>query len=443
MSDDKRQPPFDDDNSEQPTGELPASTIFVEMMRQAAARRAAPPEPARDRATRPSFPPPSIPPEYSSAAALFGDKVVIPDPTPKPEPPPRPAMAVPATPPTEAILPEAAPLLATLKPPTAPVRPADEPLAAVLPVVEPLVELPPVPAPRSMEDEAMTEQRIRRVQRRKEQRRIRRAGMIGGFVRTAIVVSLAALLTSTIFNFFMRPEFINQEVASGLQVAQSTNIATTSQPTALPTPNWLRRIGIVSGHRGPQNDPGAVCPPEMGSLTEAEVNFAVATIVVRNLRALGYSVDLLDEFDTRLDNYQAAALVSIHANTCQDFGELVSGYLVAKAAARPEGGLDTLLAECVAQSYEQASGLRRHPGVTRDMTDYHSFREIHALTPAAIIELGFLRGDFTLLNTEHERMAQGITDGILCFLQPTQAAPSSSVVTATPGALLPSPTPQP
>jgi N-acetylmuramoyl-L-alanine amidase len=204
-----------------------------------------------------------------------------------------------------------------------------------------------------------------------------------------------------------------------------------------PTPNWLKRIGIVSGHRGPQNDPGAVCPD---GLTEAEINFNVASAVVRKLRSMGFTSDLLDEFDARLDNYQAAAMVSIHANTCKDFGERVSGYIVAKAAARPEGGLDTLLAECVAEHYGKAVPIERRFSLTRDMTDYHSFREINPLTPAAIIELGFMKDDREILTTKTEQMAQGIVDGLLCFLQP-QNPSSGNAILVTPGMDAPTPTP--
>jgi N-acetylmuramoyl-L-alanine amidase len=167
--------------------------------------------------------------------------------------------------------------------------------------------------------------------------------------------------------------------------------------------------------------------------TEREINFNVATRVVTRLRELGYSVDLLDEFDPRLQNYQAEALVSIHANTCQDFGERVSGYLIAKAEARPEGGIDTLLAECVAQYYGFRTQLDRHFGVTEDMTDYHSFREVHPTTPAAIIELGFMLADQELLLEQSDLMAQGIVEGIRCFLEPDfNIMPSPAAPTLTP-----------
>ncbi|MCS6837135.1 MAG: N-acetylmuramoyl-L-alanine amidase [Anaerolineae bacterium] len=275
---------------------------------------------------------------------------------------------------------------------------------------------------------AQKAQQLRRLQRRQQRARQRRAGFLGGFLRTTIVLLTAAGLTSTIFTWFTQPDFLNRQVAASLVVAESTP-RPVAQPTPLPTPNWLKRIGIVSGHRGPQNDPGAVCPD---GLTEAEINFNVASSVVRRLRAMGFTSDLLDEFDARLDNYQAAAMVSIHANTCKDFGERVSGYIVAKAAARPEGGLDTLLAECVAKHYGRAVPLERRFSLTRDMTEYHSFREINPLTPAAIIELGFMKDDREILTTKTEQMAQGIVDGLLCFLQP-QNPPSGQAVLVTPG----------
>jgi hypothetical protein len=65
------------------------------------------------------------------------------------------------------------------------------------------------------------------------------------------------------------------------------------------------------------------------------------------------------------------------------------------------------------------------------MTDYHSFREIHPLTPAAIIELGFMLGDREVLVNRQEEMAQAITEGVVCFLQPdlSQGTPAPPTVT--------------
>ena len=172
-----------------------------------------------------------------------------------------------------------------------------------------------------------------------------------------------------------------------------------------------RRIGIVAGHSG--HDSGAVCPD---GLTEASVNAAVAQAVVADLRSRGATVDLLQEFDARLRGYAADAFVSIHADSC---GVDLSGFKVATLDA---GGLVSSraadrLAACLWERYEAATGLPRHPDtITYDMRGYHAFREIAASTPAAIIEIGFLKTDRELLTRRTERVAGGIVAGVACFL---------------------------
>src|SRR5690606_6917290 len=112
----------------------------------------------------------------------------------------------------------------------------------------------------------------------------------------------------------------------------------------------------------------------------------------------------------------------------------VSGYLVARAAARPAGGLDDVLAECIARDYNRATLLERRFSLTLDMTDYHTFREIHPLTPAAILELGFLKDDRDMLENQQDRLAQGIVNGIVCFLNgedPLSSAQQTPVAEST------------
>ncbi len=289
--------------------------------------------------------------------------------------------------------------------------------APTIPADDPSTEVETEEDRRRKHAAALETQRIQRIKRRRVRRRRHTVGLLGGLFRSFVVVTVAAGLMATIFVWWTPPQFLSAEVRSELGQAQLLN-APTPLPTVQPTPNWLRKIGIVAGHRGPELDPGAVCPD---GLTEADINFNVAQLVVRELRGQGYSVDLLDEFDPRLDNYQAAALVSIHANTCQDFGEVVSGYLVAAAAARVTArGDDDILVDCIADYYEQNTSLERHYGLTEDMTNYHTFREIHPLTPAVIIELGFMLADRDLLTQRPEVAARGITEGVVCFLQPNR-----------------------
>jgi N-acetylmuramoyl-L-alanine amidase len=62
------------------------------------------------------------------------------------------------------------------------------------------------------------------------------------------------------------------------------------------------------------------------------------------------------------------------------------------------------------------------------MTQYHSFYEVNASTPIAIIETGFLNLDRRLLTEEPFRVAQGVLDGILCYVmnEPVQPTPPPS-----------------
>ena len=66
-------------------------------------------------------------------------------------------------------------------------------------------------------------------------------------------------------------------------------------------------------------------------------------------------VDVLDEFDPKLDGYKASAFVSIHADSCSVD---MTGFKVASA----ENGSDASkqLEECLWTRYEAETGLPRH-----------------------------------------------------------------------------------
>jgi N-acetylmuramoyl-L-alanine amidase len=400
----------------QPNEEMSASLIFAELVRQAAARKAA------ENEDTPDIPPPKaslpqfydqddLPPEKPSSETRK------PSTAPRPRPPADPASKASET--ASSPIPQA---------PVPIVPPAQENGAAILP---PLTPEPQIPAPnyvqsaaRALTEEerraaaALENERIRRVKKRQTVRQQRRVGVLGGVIRALLVVTFAAGLMATILSWFTSPDFLRPGMRRNLSAALFSDRPTVV-PTIAPTPNWARTIGIVSGHRGPGQfasyDPGAVCED---GLRENDINFEVASKVVLALRQRGYSVLLLDEFDPRLEDFQAAALVSIHSNDCRDYGEVISGFLVAKADAKPSGGPDDRLADCIGTLYGQITGLMWRPGATIHMTDYHSFREIHPLTPGAILELGFMRADREKLTNQQDMLAQGITEGILCFLEP-------------------------
>jgi N-acetylmuramoyl-L-alanine amidase len=172
-------------------------------------------------------------------------------------------------------------------------------------------------------------------------------------------------------------------------------------------------IGLIAGHW--QSDSGAVCPD---GLREVDLNLAIARRVERLLRDEGFRVEVLPEYGRRLEGYRADALVSIHMDSCVQ----LSGYKVARAADSPDPRRDDSLVDALASSYAVATGLDFHDEtVTEDMTGYHAFRRAAPETPAAIIECGFMGGDRSLLTQEQQRVAMGIANGIIVFVESREA----------------------
>jgi len=176
------------------------------------------------------------------------------------------------------------------------------------------------------------------------------------------------------------------------------------------------RIGIVAGHSG--NDSGAVCYDGNGNvtLTEADVNLKIAAIVQQQLTQKGFQVDLLKEFDTRLNGYRALAIVSIHNDSCDYINDEATGFKVAAALNTNDINRANRLTACMVDRYHRDTNLPFHAGsITADMREYHAFREIDPNTVAAIIETGFLNLDREILTKHTDQVAAGVADGILCF----------------------------
>lgn len=219
-----------------------------------------------------------------------------------------------------------------------------------------------------------------------------------------------ALVVATLFTLWTPANlFSNQMLDNMFTAMQSNPTLTYPTPTAAPRP----RIGIVAGHWG--NDPGAVCPD---GLTEMQVNLEIATRVQQQLIGEGFEVDLLQEFDERLNQYQALALVSIHNDSCDYVNDEATGYKVAAAASSAYPEKAQRLSGCLVDRYGKATQLKFHANsTTPDMVYYHTFREIHSDTTAAIIETGFLNLDRRILTEQPDLVARGITDGILCYVR--------------------------
>ncbi|MEJ5225692.1 MAG: N-acetylmuramoyl-L-alanine amidase [Anaerolineales bacterium] len=240
-------------------------------------------------------------------------------------------------------------------------------------------------------------------------------------VLSALVLPLgAALILATLFTALNPSGLFTNNLNNQLA------LLLTAQPEEVTlggTPSQVR-IGIVAGHWG--NDSGAVCGPDKNNTTEADVNLKIATLVQQKLQALGYQVDLLEEFDPRLREYRAAALVSIHNDSCDYINDLATGFKVAAAVSSRDANRANRLAACLRDRYQRATQLPLHNSITNDMTFYHAFDEIHPNTTAAIIETGFLNLDYDILTNRPELVSDGVVSGILCFINNENIAPTPS-----------------
>ncbi len=259
---------------------------------------------------------------------------------------------------------------------------------------------------------------MRRVHRSKQNQAIRRTTIVysGHMIFSITMLSLvilAVLIGVKLFGPTKERPIIKIAQPTTTQVTPMVNVIANppdSQVHRSAPDSSKHLVGIVSGHKG--YDPGAVCDD---GLTEADVNYAIALEVVTLLERRGIRADLLDEYDDRLTDYQADALVSIHADSCNIPG--ATGFKVARVtnSAIPEA--EDKLVTCLSQEYGLYTGLSPHPAsITDNMTNYHAFNEIAPITPGAIIETGFMLDDRYLLAQKPKIVARGIAAGLLCFL---------------------------
>lgn len=235
--------------------------------------------------------------------------------------------------------------------------------------------------------------------------------IIKGTFHHILVVIGVAFVIATLYTAWTDPGLLPgtlQEKFSRGIVPQSTTLPA-DVPTSTPRSRPL--IGIVAGHSG--SDSGAVCTD---GLTEVSVNQKIAAYVQQILVEEQIDVDLLNEFDSNLYSYQAQALISIHADSCDYINDQATGFKVTSALANTHPERAARLTACLRNRYIKATGLPLHNSITPDMTSYHAFSEIHNDTTAAIIEVGFLNLDRQILTQQSEVIARGIADGITCFI---------------------------
>ena len=218
-------------------------------------------------------------------------------------------------------------------------------------------------------------------------------------------------------------------------------------------PTGPRRVGIQAGHWKTDEAPPELrwLIPQTGAawegITETEINLDIAQRVAVILNAKGIAVDVLPTIVP--PGYIADAFISLHADS-DGVGER-SGYKLAHSARR--GPYEDRLLDDVKAAYGEATSLDYDAAhVSRNMIGYfaHSWTRyqhaVHPYTPAVILEMGYVScdRDRALMLDEADRVASGIANGIVKFLNETPRAQifgKELVVPGFPSRAVPSPRP--
>jgi len=217
-----------------------------------------------------------------------------------------------------------------------------------------------------------------------------------------------AIVMATLLTLWNPRKLLSTPNLSALLRAEAAQV----QETGSPSVDTTSHIGILAGHW--QDNPGEVCSD---GLIEADVNQALAARVSQTLTDMGYKVDVFPEYDLSLLNYHSAVFVAIYSSSCVDSPQPPSGFKVASSLTAQIPDKVNQLAVCLSEQYQKATKLPfTYEVLNPDHLSYHIFRDIHAETPAVLIEVGSLKTDRSIIVGQAGKVSDGIVSGILCYL---------------------------
>ncbi len=179
------------------------------------------------------------------------------------------------------------------------------------------------------------------------------------------------------------------------------------------TQDTSQHIGLLVGHW--QDNQGEVCAD---GLVETDVNLNIVNRAAQALMSMGYTVDIFPEYDLGLLNYQGATLIAVYSGSCAQSPAPPSGFMVASSLTVQNPDVVNRLTVCLSEAYQEHTRLPfRYEVINPDHFSYHIFRDIHPQTPAVLIEVGSLNTDRDVIVGRADSAANGITSGILCFME--------------------------
>jgi N-acetylmuramoyl-L-alanine amidase len=236
-------------------------------------------------------------------------------------------------------------------------------------------------------------------------------------LQTLVTVIFAGIMVATLLTLWMPSAFTGegleeQYVGAISAVGQVTKQAEEGVQVSLPSEFPENKIGIIIGNKG--LDDGEVCS---NGLTELEINSTVASYLQQALIGMGYEAELLDETDPRLVGYQANLLIALHCNSCEYINDNATGFKFAIVPSEVKTIDREALTKCLSDEYAKATALKYHyQTTTNEIRNYHAFDQIDPLTAAMIFELGYMNLDQDILTNRPQVLAEGIANGIHCFM---------------------------
>lgn len=229
---------------------------------------------------------------------------------------------------------------------------------------------------------------------------------VSNSVQTVISIGLVMATLLTLWN--PRKVFKTTSLTALLEAeaAQKAEEAEASQ-------DGNNHIGILAGYWEDSN-PGEVCAD---GLTEADVNYDIASRVKLKLESEGYQVDLFPEYDLKFLNYEGVVFVALYSGSCAEDPQPASGFSIGGSVLAQNPDEIDRLATCISKKYQNATILPfTYEVIDTDHASHHIFRDIGPTTPAIRLEMGSLKTDRLALTTLADSAAQGISSGIICFI---------------------------
>lgn len=222
-------------------------------------------------------------------------------------------------------------------------------------------------------------------------------------IQSVIIIAVAM---ATLFTFWNPHNFFSSQNSIALLPTPANAGSSNSSSNRI-------LIGIQVGHY--KHNEGFTCPD---GIKEVDVDYVIANKISLLLGASQIVTEVLNEYDFNLINYKADALISIHTRSCTDPSAAASGFTLGTSISAKETEKTNSLAACLAEQYTKNTGLAfSYQVIPDDQVESHTFLDINPQTPAVQIEAGSLAVDRDILLEGSDRVANGITAGILCYLK--------------------------